>query len=108
MINFHGFYKYSRNFFNGILKNDKANNLFLFHSSQIFFFLKIKINKIKRNREVKGLIRKSPNGCWGSDRHTIPGTIANGCVSAMVARTVANGFVTALVAGTVANGLGLW
>ena len=42
------------NSFNGILKNDKASNMNLLFC----FFLKIKINKIKSKREVRGLTQR--------------------------------------------------
>ena len=61
----------------------------------------IKINKIKRNREVRGLTRKSPNGCVSA---MFAGTVANECVHEWV------GFVVISVDDfkTVTNGLGMW
>ena len=61
----------------------------------------IKINKIKRNREVRGLTRKSPNGCVLA---MVAGTVANECVHEWV------GFVVISVDDfkTVTNGLGMW
>ena len=83
----------------------KPTTCFFFIVPRIYcFFFKIKINKIKRNKEVKGLTRKSSNGYQSSDHRAVPRTIANGFVLALVDGIVMNGFLSTLVAEIVTNG----